>query len=231
MRIGFARDRVGQSGHAAGMERRRPSGKAGDREVEAAPEEMDRARLAEEAAAEELEDAIGLDERAPETMGRGAVVGSVGAVERKADRVGNLVRCFVDRYRDAEPVQEIDDPTMEGGNSLRRERKRPFLATAGASEEAVADEVELDLEDFVPCGNRRRTKPASRDVKWYLPAMVDPGRKPEADLAYDLRPELQGRGRVAPERIGQIRPRSGVVVHGTPPFEGRLSSGPRLAFA
>ena len=37
---------------------------------------------------------------------------------------------------------------MEVGDGLRLERQRPLLAAAGARDEAVADEVELELEDL-----------------------------------------------------------------------------------
>ena len=107
VRIRLAGDGVGQPGHAAGMERSRPPGEARDREVEAAPEEVHRARLSEEAAPEQLEDAIGLDEHPPEAMGRLGVVAGVGAVLRERDGVGHLVRQLVDRHRDAEVAQEV----------------------------------------------------------------------------------------------------------------------------
>ena len=56
MAIGFAGDAVGKAGDAAGMLRRLPPGEAGNGKVKAAPEEMDRAGLAEEARPEALED-------------------------------------------------------------------------------------------------------------------------------------------------------------------------------
>jgi hypothetical protein len=73
VRIGLARDRVRQAGPTARMQRGRSSGKASDCEVEAAPEEMDGAHLAEEAASEELEHAVDLHEGTPEAMCRGSV--------------------------------------------------------------------------------------------------------------------------------------------------------------
>src|SRR4030095_1696051 len=87
---------------------------------------MNGACLTQEAGAEELEDAIDLDERAPEAMGRSGVVGSVGAILRKADWVGHLVRHLVDGHLDADALQEIDYPKMEIGNRLRFERKVCF---------------------------------------------------------------------------------------------------------
>lgn len=82
---------------------------------------------------------------------------------------------------------------MEVGNRLRLKRKRPFLAAAGAGDEAVADEVELDLKDFIADRNRQRAKPACGNVEWNLPAMVDPGRQLQPDLAHDRGAERRAR--------------------------------------
>jgi hypothetical protein len=65
----------------------RPPGEPGDGEVEAAPEEMDRARFSQKAGPELLEDTIGLDERAPEPPGRVRIVSAMRAVLREANRV------------------------------------------------------------------------------------------------------------------------------------------------
>ena len=62
------------------MERRAAPGEPGHREIEAAPEEMDRARLAEKPGTEQLEDAIRLHERAPEAMGGRRVVSRVDPI-------------------------------------------------------------------------------------------------------------------------------------------------------
>ena len=117
---------------------------------------MHRARLAEEAAAKQLENAIGLDEDPPEAMGRGGVVGDVGAVLREADGLGHLVRHLVDHHADAEVAQEVHRSTIEVRHRLRREGERALLAPAGAGDEAVAGEVELDLEQFGADRDRRR---------------------------------------------------------------------------
>src|SRR5439155_11541105 len=92
VRIGFARDCVGQPGDPAGMERGPPSGETGDRKVETAPEKMDGTRLAQKTAAEELKHTIDLNERPPEGMGCLGVVGRMGTVIGKPDRVRHLVR-------------------------------------------------------------------------------------------------------------------------------------------
>ena len=54
----------------------------------------------------------------------------------------------LDGDRDPDVIQDIDYTTIEVGNGLRLEWKLPHLAPAGARDEAVADEVKLDLEYF-----------------------------------------------------------------------------------
>jgi hypothetical protein len=61
MAIGFARHIVGQAGDAAGMARRAAAREARHCQIEAAPEEMHRAGLAEKAGAEMLESMIDAD--------------------------------------------------------------------------------------------------------------------------------------------------------------------------
>ena len=145
VRIGFAHDRIGQSGHAAGMERSPPSGETSYCEIKAAPEEVDRAYLAQKAAAEKLEHAIGLDERAPEGMRRVGIIGSMQPIIREADRVLHLVRHFVYANGDPDAVQEIENPAVKLGNGLRFERMRPLRTPAGADGEAVTNEIKLNL--------------------------------------------------------------------------------------
>ena len=78
----------------------------------------------------------------------------------------------------------------------------------------MAYEVKLDLKDFAARWDRRGAKSACGDVEGDLPAVIEPGRQPQADLADDLRPELQGCGCVAPSIIGQIGPNGHGIVHG-----------------
>src|SRR6185312_336632 len=77
MRVRLLRDRIRQARHSARMQRRRTSRKTGHGKIEASPEKMHRTGLAEKSAAEELEQAIGLYEHAPECMGGARVVRSM----------------------------------------------------------------------------------------------------------------------------------------------------------
>src|SRR5258708_33743233 len=83
---------------ASGVAWRRPPGKAGDREVEAAPEEMDGARLAGEGGSEMGEDFVRREEDAPKTAGIGAIVGGVGMVLIEENGIGDLARARRDPH-------------------------------------------------------------------------------------------------------------------------------------
>src|SRR5271156_3449892 len=157
------------------MARGRAAGEARDRQIETAPEEMDGAGLAEIAGAEQLEEAIHLDERAPEAMCGLGVIGGVDLVLRETDRVREFVRHFVDFHDNAQAAQEFHHRMVKPGNGLWLERDAAFLALAGAGGEAMEDEVELDLEDFGADRNGRGAEPARGDIERHLPAMVEPG--------------------------------------------------------
>ena len=109
------------------------------------PGGVDRTYLAQKAAAEKLEHAIGLDERAPEGMRRVGIIGSMQPIIREADRVLHLVWHFVYANGDPDAVQEIENPAVKLGNGLRFERMRPLRTPAGADGEAVTNEIELNL--------------------------------------------------------------------------------------
>src|SRR5207237_3117333 len=69
LRICFARNLVRKMWHAAGMGRRGPAGKPGDRQIETAPEKMHRAAFTAKARAKFLKHAIRLGEHPPEPIG------------------------------------------------------------------------------------------------------------------------------------------------------------------
>ena len=76
-------DRVGQMRHTAGMARRATAREARHRQIETAPEEMHRARLAEEAGAELLEDAVAHEAYSHEVSSAGFWPGG-GAIDYPA---------------------------------------------------------------------------------------------------------------------------------------------------
>src|SRR5260221_1109717 len=208
------------------MRRGRPSRETGHREIEAAPKEMDGARLAEKAGTEELEDPIDLDERAPEAVGRAGIIACVASVLRKPDWVRHLIRHFMNADRNAEVAQKIHCSVIELGDWLRSERKSLFLALAGPPDQLVVEEIKLELKSFFADRDRRCAEPAGGNVKRDLPAMVQPGGQRQPDLADDLRPELQCLRGIAPARIRQIGQNGDPVVHGVPPVQAEASAAP-----
>src|SRR4029077_2162054 len=87
VRVRLTRDRIG-----AGTLRRAVSGEARHRDVEAAPEEMYGAALADELAPEPLEHRFDRDENAEERLHRLRVVGAMHLVLVEANRVRHFHR-------------------------------------------------------------------------------------------------------------------------------------------
>ena len=208
--VRLAHDGIAEARHAAGMRRRGATREARHRKIEAAPEEMHRAGLAEEAAAEALEDAVGLEQRAPEAVDRGRVIAGMSAVGIERQRIGDLARPTADADGDAELGEQLQHRGMKIGYRHRLQRQFAPVAAAGAQFELVRDEVEIDLERLAAERDRRGAEPARGDVQRHLPAVVEPRRQREADLADNLRPKLQrGRG-VPPLGMIELRPERAV---------------------
>src|SRR5271168_437285 len=99
---------------------------------------MYRACLAEEATAKELEYAIDLHQCAPKEMSCFGHVGGVDVILRKSDRVSYFIGHLMDADPDAELREQSGQPVVEVGHRLRGERKRPLVAAARATDQAVA---------------------------------------------------------------------------------------------
>ena len=65
-------------------------------------------------------------------------------------------------------------------------------------QDLVGCEVEIDAERAIAVGDGAGRHPARRDVERDVPGVVEPGRLGHAYLADDLRPHVQGGGRVSP---------------------------------
>ncbi len=148
---------------------------AGDREIEASPEEVHRAHLAEIAAPKHLEDAIGLHERPPESVRRIGVVSAVRAILVEGRRVFHLVRLSVNRDFDPKLGQVPHHVVIEVGDGPRLKREAPFSPVGGAEAQAVVDEVELDFDVALGKRNGRRREAARRHVERHVPGVVHPG--------------------------------------------------------
>src|SRR5437762_1949827 len=116
--IGFAGDGIG-----AGALWSAASGKARDRMVEAAPEKMHGAGLAQEAGAELLENAVRGDENLPEPADGFGIVGGVNLVLVKGNRIGNFHRHFPNADLDARRMQNAHERVVKIGHRSREERE------------------------------------------------------------------------------------------------------------
>src|SRR5438046_2153313 len=105
LRIGLAGDRVGQMGDPAGMRRRGPAGKARYREIKAAPEKMHRTAFAAETRTKFLENPIGLQKHAPESIGIFRIVSRVFLIAIERDRFQRFVRLHSDLHFNCELSQ------------------------------------------------------------------------------------------------------------------------------
>src|SRR4029077_7872508 len=92
-------------GNAAGMRRRGPPGKAGYREIEAAPEKMHRTALAAERRATVLENPIRLQEHQPEPIGVFRIVSCAFLIAVERDRFQHFVRPHSDPHFNCELSQ------------------------------------------------------------------------------------------------------------------------------
>ena len=189
------------------MGRRRAAGEPRDRHIEAAPEEMHRARLAEKSRAELLEHPIHVDEDAPELLRVTGIISRVLAVLVKRNWVGELDRHRPDPDFQPERFQPVHDLVVEIGNRARPERQAFRPPVAHLYVQAMIDEIEVDLKtDPALVRDRRSREAAASHVERHLPPMVHHRRLGEADLADDLRPKMQGGAGVLPRIVRQRWP-------------------------
>src|SRR5450759_4740606 len=132
--------------YAAGMARRAAARKARHRKIEAAPEEMYRAGLAEEGGAELLEHPIGIDKNLQKSPHRAGVVRGMLAVLRKPDRLRQFVGHVVDGDVNAELREISHDRCVKARNRLSRQGKLPLCAVTGRNQQVMIDQVEVDLK-------------------------------------------------------------------------------------
>src|SRR5512132_2770314 len=102
-----------------GMRWRRPAGKPRDRQIEAAPKEMHRTAFATKARSELLKHPIALHQNAPESIGVFPIVRPVLFIFIERDRVLNLVRHLVNRYRQMKLVESLHHSPIKICNGTR----------------------------------------------------------------------------------------------------------------
>ncbi len=188
------------------MQRSAPPGEAGQGQVGGAPEEVDRAALAEEAGAKADEYALDLHQGAPEVAGDGRIIGPRRMVLRERDWFGDLVGFGDDAGRRAHAIQSAHDARVEAGDCIPYEIDAPLLAIRGAYDELMVEEVELKLEGGGAIGDQQGRKPARGHPQRHVPAVIDPWRARQSDLADDLGPQQQRLRRGPESGVGQDGP-------------------------
>src|SRR5262249_16894110 len=148
--VRFSRDCVRQMRDPAGMRRRRPSGKPRHRQIETPPEDTRPTALATKTRTELLKHEVALDKNAPKSIGIFAVVSAMLLIFVEGDRILDLVRHFVDRYRQMKLVETLHHGPVKIRNGTRFQFNRPPLAIAFEDAQLVIDKIKSYLK-------RRRT--------------------------------------------------------------------------
>src|SRR4029078_3134239 len=188
------------------MTRRGPARKARHGQIETAPEEMHRARLAEKAGAKMTHDLVRGRENAKEATCVFGIVGLVNVVLVERDGTRNFTGHRIDLEEKAELTQRHSHLGVERRNRYRPHYNPADIAVAHAEPHHVLDEVELYFQAAAFAGHRRGRQPPCRDVKRTVPCGFEPWRQQKPDLAYDLCPKMQGVARGPPGRQWQLRP-------------------------
>jgi hypothetical protein len=206
--IGFAGDGIG-----AGAFRGGATGKTGDGMVEATPEKVHGAGLAEEAGAELLENAIHGDEDLPEPARIFGIVRGVDAILVKGNGVGDFHWHFPNLDLDARRAKHAHKGLIKIGHRAGEERERFDLAVVGLQHEFVIEEIEAQFEGAPRVGNCRGGQAARADIERHIPPVIQPGSKSEANFADDLRPHVEGGVGILPRCEWEGRPAVWQVAH------------------
>src|SRR5207237_7676626 len=143
-------------GNAAGMRRRATARKTRYREIEAAPEKMQRTAFAAEPRTKFLENPICLQKHAPEPIGVFRIVCRMFLIAVERDRFQRFVRFHPDLYFNAELSQFTHHLTIKTCHALRLQFDRALVALRGSNAQLMPDKIELDFESARAIRNERR---------------------------------------------------------------------------
>src|SRR6516164_7536286 len=146
----FMRIRFGRNGIRARSWRSRPAAESRHCQVEASPEEMNRARFANEPGAKLFEDRIAPLQNSPEPANRVGIIGGVHDVLIEPNGVGKLNWHAVNVHYDSEIIESRHELSIELRHGLRFEFELPDVSFTGFDNQLVVDEIEADLECEVP---------------------------------------------------------------------------------
>ena len=183
------------------------------RQIEAAPKELHRARLAEKVRAEALENGVRAQQGGLKTPDVLAVVRPHFDVVEERDGHGHFDRHRHDpRVRNAETREVGQHLPVEIGDRHRMQRPRGPATATGDDDELVLDEVEVDLKCISLGVNERRAEAARGHDERRIPPVVHERGEREADLSDHLRPHVDRVQRVLPLRVRERWPRCPAAV-------------------
>ena len=126
---------------------------------------MHGAALADEARPEFLENAVGLNEDAPETGSVFAVVCTVDLVLIEPDRVRDFIGLFVYINVEAEFGQLIHHETIKSSDRPGLERDLCSATVTRLNRQTVSNEIKQDLERALAVRDGRSIESATGDVE------------------------------------------------------------------
>src|SRR5580704_18015214 len=193
VRIGLASDQVRSLPRRSAASR-----EAGNRQIEASPEEMHGAAFSDEVTTKLFEDRIGLRQDVKEASHIFRIVGSVLNILLEGDWVRNFYRHGPDFHRNAQPSQSSHEFLVEIRHRTRRERNQLIRTLAGSNAQLVIKKIELDLKDATIKRNGGSSQSACVQVERYLPPMIDRRTLREAYFTDYLGPHVKRFTRIAP---------------------------------
>ena len=180
----------GRLGIPPGVERRRPTGEAGHGEVEAAPEEMNRADLAQKCRAELLQHPIGGEKGAVKPFCASAIVAARRSILGEADGRLDLVGRRMDRNVAAALADQGHERGVEVRHRRRAERDRRLAAPVDQAD-TVTDQIDHELERFAGAIERRGAQATRSHSQSEVPTVVAPRQQGRRNLADDLADQVQ----------------------------------------
>ncbi len=147
-----------------------------------------------------------LDQRTPEVVGGGGIIGSRCAILGERHRVGHLVGPGDDPGRRAEVRKGVHGLPVEVGDRPGRQGHAPLAALARPRDQLMGDEVEFQLEGRASVRDQRSHQAPRGRAQRHVPGVVEPWRAGQGDLADDLGPELQSSDGRSERGVGQGRP-------------------------
>jgi hypothetical protein len=127
------------------MEWGRTPGEAGHCEIEAAPEEMDGAHLANIGGAKSVKHAIDRDDRMEETPYRVGIIGPRSPIISKRNRIWNFIRTTVELWRAAKFPDEVQEARVKLRNGHWAKRESCSVPIGCSANNSMVEKIEGDL--------------------------------------------------------------------------------------